>query len=197
MAKYRQRVLTSLKTQENPVYQWVQASSQNELNDLIVKTYIKSGRIWEFVESTATAPTNEGTTFAAYVETWLSLYKVNTLKPTTLRGYRTMLTAHLLPTFGNCNMHDIKPADVQTFLNEHKYLARSYLTYAAGLGTDLKTLQSIAGHADIQTTMNRYVHKQNDKIIETGNRLQNLFSDSFVQIPCTQEKPANAYGISI
>ena len=73
----------------------------------------------------------------------------------------------------------------------------SYLTYAAGLGTDLKTLQSIAGHADIQTTMNRYVHKQNDKIIETGNRLQSLFSDGFVQIPCTQEKPANAYGISI
>ena len=375
VAKYRQRVLTSLKTQENPVYQWVQASSQNELNDLIVKTYIKSGRIWEFMESTATAPVNDGTTFAAYVETWLSLYKVNTLKPTTLRGYRTMLTAHLLPTFGNCNMHDIKPADVQAFLNEHKYLARSYLmsmitfmsqvfkdaiedgiatedptasrkivipsdkvlvrdalslenfkdilanlhrlctddrrmmalmmltgmrrgealglrwedldlksklihiqrnvtfaqnqphigtpksakgerdvpissmllshleplqeqgfiigdtepisrmsyrrrmerieatidlhgatahifrhsylTYAAGLGTDLKTLQSIAGHADIQTTMNRYVHKQNDKIIETGNRLQNLFSDGFVQIPCTQEKPANAYGISI
>ena len=73
----------------------------------------------------------------------------------------------------------------------------SYLTYAAGLGTDLKTLQSIAGHADIQTTMNRYVHKQNDKIIETGNRLQSLFSDGFVQIPCTQEKPANAYGISV
>ena len=59
----------------------------------------------------------------------------------------------------------------------------SYLTYAAGLGTDLKTLQSIARHADIQTTMNRYVHKQNDKTIETGNRLQSLFSDGFVQIP--------------
>ena len=73
----------------------------------------------------------------------------------------------------------------------------SYLTYAAGLGTDLKTLQSIAGHADIQTTMNRYVHKQNDKIIETGNRLQSLFSDDFVQIPCTKQKPTNAYGISI
>jgi len=49
VAKYRQRVLTSLKTQETQVYQWVQASSQNELNDLIVKTYIKSGRIWEFM----------------------------------------------------------------------------------------------------------------------------------------------------
>ena len=45
--------------------------------------------------------------------------------------------------------------------------------------------------------INRYVHKQNNKIIETGNRLQSLFSDGFVQIPCIQEKPSNAYGISV
>lgn len=50
-----------------------------------------------------------------------------------------------------------------------------YCLSAAGMGTDLKTLQSIAGHADIQTTINRYVHKQTDKISETGNRLQTLF----------------------
>ncbi len=49
------------------------------------------------------------------------------------------------------------------------------LNYAANLRTDMKPLQSIAVHADIQTTMNRYVHKQTDKIIETGNRLQALF----------------------
>ena len=65
---------------------------------------------------------------------------------------------------------------------------RSYLNYAAGLGTDLKPLRSIAGHANIQTTMNRYVHKQNDKIIETGNRLQKLFSDGFVQTSVHKRK---------
>lgn len=291
--------------------------------------------------------------FGEYVENWMTLYKVNTLKPTTLRGYRTMLTAHLLDTFGDMKLRDIKPADIQKFLNANKQLAKSYLmamltfmsqifkdaiedelavtdptasrkivvpsdkvivrdslpledykdilaslpllctddrrmmalmmltgmrrgealglrwedidlssglihiqrnvtyaqnqpfigtpktakgerdvpinsmllahlepiqtegfiigdtepisrmsyrrrmerieatidlhgatahlfrhsylTYAASLGTDLKTLRSIAGHADIQTTMNRYVHKQTDKIIETGNRLQALF----------------------
>ena len=41
----------------------------------------------------------------------------------------------------------------------------SYLTYAAGTGTDGKTLQAIAGHADIQMTMNRYVHKQTDTLL--------------------------------
>jgi len=354
MAKYRQRVLISLKTQETPVYQWVQANTHNELNDQIVKAYIESGRIWEFVDKPTTPNiAKDEPSFSEYVENWMTLYKVHTLKPTTLRGYRTMLTAHLLDAFGDMKLRDIKPADIQKFLNANKQLAKSYLvamltfmsqifkdaiedelavsdptasrkivvpsekvivrdalpledykailaslpllctddrrmmalmmlkgmrrgealglrwedidlsaglihiqrnvtyaqnqpfigtpktakgerdvpinnmllahlepiqkdgfiigdtepisrmsyrrrmerieatidlhgatahifrhsylTYAASLGTDLKTLQSIAGHADIQTTMNRYVHKQTDKIIETGNRLQALF----------------------
>jgi len=45
--------------------------------------------------------------------------------------------------------------------------------------------------------MNRYAYKQNSKIIETGDYLQSLFSDGFVQDLCTYEKPANAYDISI
>lgn len=222
--------------------------------------------------------------FGEYVENWMTLYKVHTLKPTTLRGYRTMLTAHLLDMFGDMELRDIKPADIQKFLNSNKQLARSYLmvtgmrrgealglrwedidlsaglihikrnviyaknqpfistpktakgerdvplnsmllthlepiqqegfiigdtepitrmsyrrrmdriqatinlhgvtahifrhsylTYAASLGTDVKTLPSIAGHADIQTTMNRYVHTQTTNIVEAGNRLQALF----------------------
>jgi len=52
----------------------------------------------------------------------------------------------------------------------------SYLTYAAGTGTDVKTLQAIAGHADIQMTMNRYVHKQTSHIIDAGSRMQALLS---------------------
>lgn len=51
----------------------------------------------------------------------------------------------------------------------------SFLTYAQTVVTDIKTLQAIAGHADIQTTMNRYVHQQNDRIVETGKRVTDLF----------------------
>lgn len=354
MAKYRQRVLISLKTQEEPVYRWVQANTHNDLNDQIVKAYIKSNRIWEFMDKpVAPDVAKDEPSFGEYVENWMTLYKVNTLKPTTLRGYRTMLTAHLLDTFGDMKLRDIKPADIQKFLNANKQLAKSYLvamltfmsqifkdaiedelavsdptasrkivvpsdkvivrnallledykdilsnlpllctddrrmmalmmltgmrrgealglrwedidvkaglihikrnvtyaenqphigtpktakverdvplnnmlmthlepiqqegfiigdtepisrmsyrrrmerieatidlhgatahifrhsylTYAASLGTDVKTLQSIAGHADIQTTMNRYVHTQTTNIVEAGNRLQALF----------------------
>ena len=51
----------------------------------------------------------------------------------------------------------------------------SFLTYAQTVVTDIKTLQAIAGHADIQTTMNRYVHQQSDRIVETGKRVTDLF----------------------
>ena len=61
----------------------------------------------------------------------------------------------------------------------------SFLTYAQTVVTDIKTLQAIAGHADIQTTMNRYVHQQSDRIVETGKRV----TDLFVQKMCKQRSP--------
>ena len=44
----------------------------------------------------------------------------------------------------------------------------TYLTIMAGLNIDVKTLQAIAGHGDIQITMNRYVHKRIEGLVEAG-----------------------------
>lgn len=44
----------------------------------------------------------------------------------------------------------------------------TYLTIMEAAGTDVKTLQTIAGHADIQTTMNRYVHSRLEGIQTAG-----------------------------
>lgn len=51
----------------------------------------------------------------------------------------------------------------------------SYLTYAAGETTDLKTLQALAGHSTIQMTMDHYVHARPEKLKELGDRMHNLF----------------------
>lgn len=51
----------------------------------------------------------------------------------------------------------------------------TYITMAAA-HVDIKTLQSIAGHADISTTMNRYAHGREDKIIEAGRMLGSMYS---------------------
>ena len=54
-------------------------------------------------------------------------------------------------------------------------LRHTYATMAAGTGIDPKTLQSIMGHADIQTTMNRYAHKRMDKIEEAKETLKTMY----------------------
>ena len=51
----------------------------------------------------------------------------------------------------------------------------SYLAYAAGETTDLKTLQALAGYSTIQMTMDHYVHVQPEKLKELGNKMHNLF----------------------
>lgn len=54
-------------------------------------------------------------------------------------------------------------------------LRHSFATLLNDAGTDPKTLQSIIGHADIQTTMNRYVHtweqKKQDAVAQAGRIL--------------------------
>ena len=51
----------------------------------------------------------------------------------------------------------------------------SFLSSAAAMGLDPKTLQAIAGHSDIRVTMNRYVHSRHDQIIEAGNKCYGMF----------------------
>lgn len=369
---HKHRVQIAASDDGAPVYKWITAHSVDALNDRIVQTYIESGRIREFMKlptKRAAAveepkPKQKTKTFSAYVEEWLTVYKAQSLKPTTLRGYRSMLSAHLTAAFGDKQLADITTADVQLFLNERSHLSRktlklmldfmgqvfkdaiedgfmqtdptasrklvipstrktereaismeefqailanleklqpqdrrlmallmltgmrrgevlglqwadidwekelihvrrnvtfagnqphvgtpktekgtrqipivgmlreylepigegekfiiggdepitemmfkrtfqriaktidlhgatphvfrhSFLTYAQTVVTDIKTLQAIAGHADIQTTMNRYVHQQSDRIVETGKRV----TDLFVQKMCKSGSP--------
>lgn len=53
-------------------------------------------------------------------------------------------------------------------------LCHTYITMAVPY-VDIKTLQSIADHADICTTMNRYAHGRVDKVIEAGRALEGMF----------------------
>ena len=53
-------------------------------------------------------------------------------------------------------------------------LRHTYITMAAA-HLDVKTLQTIAGHADISTTMNRYAHGREDKIIQANALLAGMY----------------------
>lgn len=131
---HKHRVRIAASDDGAPVYKWITAHSLDALNDRIVQTYIESGRIGEFMKMPKkravveeTKPKQKTKTFSAYVEEWLTVYKAQSLKPTTLRGYRSMMSAHLTAAFGNRDLADITTADVQNFLNERSHLSHKTL----------------------------------------------------------------------
>ncbi|MBQ4074927.1 MAG: site-specific integrase [Clostridia bacterium] len=128
MAKYRIRVQIAVNDDGTPVYKQIQADSQNALNDRIVKTYIESGRIWEFMNHPEISTDKETITFGEYVENWLNVYKANQLKPATMATYKKHLHAHVLPAFGKRDITSITTEDIQLFLNERKHLAKKTLS---------------------------------------------------------------------
>lgn len=80
--------------------------------------------------------------------------------PITLRRYNTI--------FGHIR---------ERYSLEHKtlhVLRHSYLTYAASVATDLKAFQAIAGHKDISTTMNLYVHPRIENMRSLSNNVHAL-----------------------
>ena len=54
-------------------------------------------------------------------------------------------------------------------------LRHTFITLVASTGIDVKTLQSIAGHADISTTLNRYSHSRTEMIKEAGTLIDGVF----------------------
>ena len=63
---------------------------------------------------------------------------------------------------------------------EKYFTLSSYLTYAAGLTSDIKTIQGISGHADAFTLLNRYAHPQEEKIDELSAEMSKLFTQKVV-----------------
>lgn len=55
-------------------------------------------------------------------------------------------------------------------------LRHTYLTIMGGTDTDVKTIQAIAGHADIKTTMDKYVHRQDERIKIAGIKMHAIFT---------------------
>lgn len=137
MAKHRQRVMTGIQNGV-PLYTWVQGDNLNELNDHIVRAYIMSGRIWEFMDTSAVYSTTKGSkTFSQYANDWMEIFKLSALKHTTLSMYRSMLTVHLIPVFGDKPLSEISTQDIQTFLNQRKDMSRKTLVSLKNLMSEI------------------------------------------------------------
>lgn len=106
-------------------YRWVQGKTHDELNDAIVRAYVESGRIAEFMDISPKGSLIQ-TNFKELGERWFTTYKTG-LKETSKRDYRYVLESLLYPVFQDAIVQNIKLTDIQEFLNTHPNTAKSTL----------------------------------------------------------------------
>ena len=132
--KNRERVETGKNAEGKPLYEWACGRTLKEKHDSIVRIYVDHNLVESLVfpaGGDATVADEDGRqgaiTFQAYASEWLDLYKAPKLKPTALRGYKTILNSLFYPAFGGLPIGSITTAMIQSFLNERVHLARKYL----------------------------------------------------------------------
>lgn len=134
---HRQRIRIGEKEDGTPIIKWVQGKTQDELNDNIVRAYIKHGLLQKLLfedQGMIIPPSNVSDfkpasriTFREYADTWFKTYKEGILKPTTVMGYKSNLKRHIYPAIGNLELSAITTEDIQQFLIDRKELAKNTL----------------------------------------------------------------------
>lgn len=56
-------------------------------------------------------------TFSDWMEQWLEVYSKPNIKPSTYTSYKTYVTKHIKPYFGNVRLQEIQPDKLQQFIN--------------------------------------------------------------------------------
>lgn len=105
----------------NPITKYLQAKTQDELNDRIVMEYIRSGRIAGLMQEQG-KQTKE-TDFAQYAEKWLRTKSEKA--DNTKRNYKDVIEKQLVPSFGKTPIEEITVDDIQMFLDENANYAKA------------------------------------------------------------------------
>lgn len=124
MAYDRIRVNIGNDANGKPVYTKISGNTQDERNDNIVRAYIESGRIFEFLPksfspsnrmSEATSvPAEHG--FREYAENWYTVFAKPNIEASTAKSYREQLDRHWIPAFGDKPVESIIVEDIQNVL---------------------------------------------------------------------------------
>ena len=125
MAVHRLRIFIGFTDDDKPIIKQIQANSEPALADLAARTLLSSSRRSEFVSEPL--PPKPSPSFKKYTEEWLKTFKLQKLKPTTLKGYQAILRSHFYPAWKNTPINQITTKEIQDFLCEKKSLSNKYL----------------------------------------------------------------------
>jgi len=131
MAYNRVRVFIGTDAKGKPIYTQISGSNQNEINDRIVKAYVQSGRIFEFLPDSFSplSPTVSPEkpvkhSFRDYAEHWFTVFGKPNIEASTALTYRRQLDIYWIPAFENKPIEDINAADIQGVLNHMGEVAK-------------------------------------------------------------------------
>lgn len=118
---YKERVYIGIDEDGKQLVKWACGSSRKELHDNIVRLYVKYGLVDRFLkevkrEDPAEKPQKCVLLRDYYKNVWLPI-KEKQVKKTTLTGYKAYFSKHILPEFGDRNMFEIRPFDIQTYFD--------------------------------------------------------------------------------
>ncbi len=127
MAKERRRVIISWNDDGTPVYKEIQGVDQEEVNVKIVRAFIDSGRIWDFMPKADIISDQEGSSIILkdYAEKWLG--RKRKLKLNTMVRYRKTLSEYIIPSIGNMFLTEIDVDSIQAMLDKFSYLSEKTL----------------------------------------------------------------------
>lgn len=125
MATHRLRVCIGFSDNGKPIIKQLRAESELALADLAAKTLLSSCRRSEFVPDPP--PLVPCPSFGKYAEEWINTFKLQKLKPTTLKGYLAILRSHFYPVWKDVPVNQITTKAVQDFLCARKTLSYKYL----------------------------------------------------------------------
>lgn len=133
MAYSRQRVFLGYDPQGKPVYRQISGNTQDERDIQVVKAFIESGRIRDYLPADymTVAPKPEEIEkhpFQKYAWDWYYIYKEKSIST----KYKATLEARISRAclfFGNTNIEDIKVQDIQTFLTSMKDFTQGTVGY--------------------------------------------------------------------
>ena len=117
----RQRIIIGYDENGKPITKYLQAKTQDELNDRIVMEYIRCGRIAEFMQEHGKQ--TKGTDFKQYAQKWLITKSEKA--DNTKRNYKDIIEKQLDPAFGQIPIEDITVDTVQAFLDKSANYAKA------------------------------------------------------------------------
>ncbi len=121
--EHRLRICVGFDGDGGQIIRQISAKSEVELGDAVVRALMKSGRLVEFIpeiyqqfEASKREPAPKKTNFKKYLEHWRQTYKTSGAVNTQV--FRDAKQNILLRAFGNTDLEELRPDDVQRFLNE-------------------------------------------------------------------------------